>query len=112
MTDDLQKPWYKLLNSYHWFVFVVAALGWLFDTMDQQLFVLARDEAMVELLGLSPTDPLVGKYGGYTTAIFLMGWAIGGLGFGVMGDRVGRVKTMLLTILLYSVFTGLSVFSR
>jgi MFS family permease len=74
--------------------------------------VLARDEAVMELLDLKPGDPLVGKYGGYATSIFLIGWAMGGLGFGVMGDRVGRVKTMLLTILLYSVFTGLSVFAK
>ncbi len=110
-VDDLSLPWYKLLTRYHWFVFAVAALGWMFDTMDQQLFVLARDEAISDLLQLAPTDPLVSRYGGYATAIFLMGWAVGGLGFGIMGDRVGRVKTMLLTILLYSIFTGLSVFS-
>ena len=47
-------PWYKLLNRYHWFVLVVAALGWLFDTMDQQLFNLARVPAMTELLAPSP----------------------------------------------------------
>ncbi len=109
VVDDV--PWHKTLTRYHWFVFIVAALGWLFDTMDQQLFVLARDEAMSELLNLPPSDPLVGRYGGYATAIFLIGWAVGGLGFGIMGDRVGRVKTMLVTILLYSIFTGLSVFS-
>src|SRR5688572_1717253 len=40
-----------------------------------------------------------------------MGWVIGGLSFGVMGDRVGRAKTMMVTILMYSVFTGLSAAS-
>src|SRR5207248_10783678 len=48
---------------------------------------------------------------GYATSIFLMGWAMGGLTFGVLGDRWGRAKTMMLTILLYSVFTGLSALS-
>ena len=105
-------PWYKELTPYHWFVFVVAALGWLFDTMDQQLFVLARDEAVADLMKLAPTDPAVAKFGGSATMWFLFGWAMGGLGFGIMGDRVGRVKTMLATILLYSIFTGLSVFAR
>ena len=47
-------PWYKELNRYHWFVLIVAALGWLFDTMDQQLFNLARVPAMRELLAPSP----------------------------------------------------------
>jgi MFS family permease len=106
------RPWYRDLSRYQWFVFLVAALGWLFDTMDQQLFVLARDEAVVELMDLKPGDPEVSKYGGYATSIFLIGWAMGGLFFGVLGDRIGRVKTMLLTILIYSIFTGLSVFSQ
>jgi MFS family permease len=47
----------------------------------------------------------------WATSIFLIGWAIGGIGFGIMGDRLGRVRTLMLTILLYSVFTGLSAFS-
>ena len=47
----------------------------------------------------------------WATSIFLIGWAVGGIGFGIMGDRLGRVRTLMLTILLYSVFTGLSAFS-
>ena len=49
--------------------------------------------------------------GAYATAVFMIGWAIGGIGFGVLGDRIGRVKTLTLTILLYAMFTGLSAFS-
>jgi MFS family permease len=45
------------------------------------------------------------------TSIFLLGWATGGLGFGVLGDRIGRAKTMLWTILIYSICTGLSALS-
>ena len=105
---DPSLPWWKDLNKYHWFVLIVAALGWLFDTMDQQLFNLARRPAMQELL-----DPGqdVNFWGGIATMIFLMGWAIGGLGFGILGDRLGRAKTMLWTILIYSAFTGLSALS-
>ncbi len=107
--------WYHELNRYHWFVLIVAALGWLFDTMDQQLFNLARAPAMTELLapapGVAPDPKDVGFYGGIATSIFLIGWATGGLAFGVLGDRIGRVKTMLWTILIYSLFTGLSAFS-
>ena len=43
--------------------------------------------------------------------IFMIGWALGGVLFGVLGDRIGRAKTMIMTILFYSLFTGLSVFS-
>lgn len=132
-------PWYRELTRYHWFVFVVAALGWLFDTMDQQLFTLARPLAMEDLIQLTPeeieaartigaqpdeepamadkrvTDKLTAKraqYGGYATSFFLIGWATGGLFFGVLGDRWGRVRTMLVTIIMYSIFTGLSALSR
>ena len=107
--------WYKELNRYHWFVLLAACLGWLFDTMDQQLFTLARRPAMLDLLHVHAGDPnsagMVATYAGYSTAIFMIGWAIGGILFGVLGDRIGRVKTMMITILSYSAFTGLSVFS-
>src|SRR3954470_320558 len=104
-------PWYEGLTRYHWFVLVVAALGWLFDTMDQQLFTLARKPAITQLLHLKPGDLKIDEYAGYATSIFIVGWAIGGLIFGILGDRIGRAKTMLITILLYSAFTGLSAFS-
>src|SRR5512133_2325770 len=103
-------PWHRELNRYHWFVLVVASLGWLFDTMDQQLFNLARRPAIAELLGTSAPGPIA-EYAGYATMIFMIGWASGGVLFGILGDRIGRVKTMILTILFYSAFTGLSVLS-
>jgi MFS family permease len=103
------RAWWRELSGYHWFVLVVAALGWLFDTMDQQLFNLARAPAMKELLDPSQS---VAEYGGYATAIFLIGWALGGVAFGILGDRIGRAKTMVLTILVYSLFTGLSALSQ
>lgn len=102
-------PWWRELNGYHWFVLIVAALGWMFDCLDQQLFNLARVPAMKALL--KPGQDLA-TYGGYATSIFLIGWASGGLLFGVLGDRIGRARTMVLTILLYSLCTGLSALSR
>lgn len=108
---DDGRPWWQHLTRYHWFVLTVAALGWLFDTMDQQLFVLARQPALADLLDVPKSDPLVLKYSGYATTIFIVGWATGGLFFGWMGDRLGRARTMVLTILVYSIFTGLSALS-
>jgi MFS family permease len=105
---ELNRPWYRELNGYHWFVLAVCTLGWLFDCLDQQLFNLARLPAVAELLGMSVKDPAVSKYAGLSTALLLIGWASGGIIFGIMGDRIGRVKTMIFTILAYSVFTGLS----
>jgi MFS family permease len=105
-------PWYAGLTRYHWFVLTVAALGWMFDTMDQQLFNLARKPALADLMHLSGSDPKIAEYGGYATMIFMIGWALGGLAFGILGDRIGRAKTMLITIVLYSLFTGLSALSQ
>jgi MFS family permease len=95
------------MTGYHWWVLLVATLGWLFDSMDQRLFVLARTPALRELLPRA-SEAEVASYAGYATAIFILGWATGGLVFGLCGDRWGRIRTMTLTILLYSLFTGLS----
>ncbi len=107
--------WWHGVSRYQWFVFGVATLGWLFDTMDQQLFNLARKPAVTELLtkvGQPPPSPAsVAEHAGYATTIFMIGWAIGGIFFGVMGDRIGRAKTMMATVLCYSGFTGLSALS-
>ena len=111
MTND-NRPWFKDLNSYHWYVLIIAALGWLFDTMDQQLFVLARTPALKTLLGQDTPQEVITEYGGYATSIFIIGWATGGLIFGMFGDRWGRARTMMLTILIYSIFTGLSALSQ
>jgi MFS family permease len=103
--------WYRDLTGYHWFVLSVASMGWMFDTMAQQLFNLALKPAIRELLG-GVTGPVVDQQAAYATAIFMIGWAIGGVFFGVLGDRIGRAKTMMITILSYTIFTGLSVFAK
>jgi MFS family permease len=111
------RPWYKLLTRYHWFVLVVAALGWLFDCLDQQLFILARPQAMADLLSYMKKDNPAeftfwsNTFADIATSVFIAGWATGGLIFGMLGDRIGRAKTMLITILMYSACTGLSAFS-
>ncbi len=104
--------WYRGLTGYHWWILIVASLGWMFDTMDQRIFVLSRGPAMNALLppGTSPAD--VTWYSGLATAVFMAGWAIGGFYFGILGDRWGRAKTMMVTILMYSMFTGLSALSQ
>jgi len=114
-ANAVAGPWYKAMNRYHWVVLVIASLGWLFDCMDQQLFNLARRPALAELMGVNVADPLaaarVAEYAGYVTSIFIVGWASGGLIFGILGDRIGRVKTMIISILCYSGFTGLAALS-
>src|SRR5437660_1496802 len=114
-TPELKNvpgPWYKALNGYHWWVLIVASLGWMFDTMDQRIFVLARGPAMNALMPAGTPTAEVTFYSTIATSVFMVGWASGGLFFGIMGDRWGRAKTMMLTILVYSSFTGLSALSQ
>jgi MFS family permease len=106
-----EGPWWKCLTRYHWFVFSMAVLAWLFDCLDQQLFILARNSAITALSprGLDPA--LIKQAGANATAIFVAGWAMGGLIFGSVGDRIGRAKMLTITVLMYSVFTGFSAFA-
>src|SRR5262245_25280467 len=114
MSTD-SRPWYRQLEPYHWFVFVVASAAWFFDCLDQRLFTLARIPALEALVpqsetaGITRDVPALAKN---VTAIFLIGWGIGGVIFGALGDRHGRAKILTLTILLYSVFTGLTFLSH
>src|SRR4051794_32808678 len=94
--------WYRDLTRYHWFVLAVASMGWMFDTMAQQLFNLARKPAIKELMGPGATNPMVDQQAAWATAIFMIGWALGGVIFGILGDRLGRAKTMTITILTYT----------
>jgi MFS family permease len=99
------------LTGYHWFVFLVASAAWFFDCLDQRLFSLARVPALSTLMHAAPSDPSVQAFGKVVTAWFLIGWGIGGMVFGALGDRYGRARMLTTTILIYSAFTGLSFFS-
>ncbi len=97
------------VTPYHWLVVIIASCGWLFDCMDQRIFILARTSALQELLRGDPQAlSRVTAYAGYATTAMILGWATGGIIFGVMSDKIGRVKTMVATLLVYSGFTGLS----
>ena len=105
-------PWYRTLTPNHWFVFTVASLAWMFDCLDQQLFILARDNAIKALSAAGTSGPELKSLSGWAQSIFVAGWALGGLIFGSVGDRIGRAKTLSITVLIYSLCTGLSAFSR
>ncbi len=113
------KRFLEGVTAYHWLVLLIAAAGWLFDCMGQRIFVLAREPALRELLGASAAsasaadfDAAVKFWGGWATAIMMIGWATGGILFGMMSDRVGRVKTMIATLAAYTLFSGLTGFAR
>jgi MFS family permease len=100
------------VTPYHWLVVIVAACGWVFDVVDMRIFTLAREPALKELLGGKAADAVVKSWSGWATAVMMIGWATGGIIFGMMSDRWGRVKTMVLTLLAYSGFTGLCGLAR
>jgi len=89
-----------------------AWLGWFFDGLDLHLYTLVATVFVAELLMVKEADPDVALYGSYIQAAFLLGWALGGAFFGIIGDRLGRSRTLVLTILTYALFTGLSFFAQ
>lgn len=102
----------ETVTLYHWLVVIIASAGWLFDCMDQRLFILARESALKELLSPEIAATEIKKYIGYATTSMIIGWATGGIFFGMMSDKWGRVKTMSVTLLVYSGFTGLCGFAQ
>jgi MFS family permease len=97
-----------------WLVLAAAFLGWMFDGVEMGIFPLIARPALQSMIPASALgqDQFVGLWMGRITALFLVGAAAGGLGFGWLGDRLGRVRAMTLSILTYSVFTGLCFFAR
>src|SRR5437868_4494041 len=98
-----------------WMALVAALLGWLFDGFEQGLFSLVGRPAIQDLLGIqgSPNAEQNGHIGFYFSVIlaaFLVGAATGGVVFGWLGDRVGRVRAMTLSILTYALCSGLGGF--
>lgn len=104
-------PWYSGVTRYQWLVLIVASLGWVFDAFEGQLFNLTRGAMLSDILGVQPGDPEVKKWGDIFLGIFLAGGTFGGLLFGSLGDKIGRQPVMVLTILFYSVFSGLTYFA-
>jgi MFS family permease len=100
------------ITLYHWLVVVFASCGWLFDCMGQRIFVLSREPAMKELLGGAASDHKIYVWGTLATTLMMVGWATGGILFGMMSDHYGRVKAMVSTLLAYTLFSGLSGFAH
>src|ERR1700692_4572562 len=101
------------LSGQQWKSGVAAWLGWLFDGLDMHLYVLVATPFVAVLLHLNnQQDPAVGYYASWIQAAFLFGWALGGGFFGRIADRIGRSRALMLTILTYALFTGLSYFAQ
>src|SRR5262245_11728901 len=99
------------MNGYQWLVLFAAWLGWGFDIFDGLLFNWVAPNCVPTLLGLKIGSP-EGKaatlqWGGIVTSLLLVGWAVGGILFGRICDRIGRTRTLLLTMAMYAVGTAL-----
>lgn len=112
-SDGLEVTHLRDLSAHQWKSGIAAWLGWLFDGLDMHLYVLVAAPFVAELIGAaSEKDPQVGYYSSWIQAAFLFGWALGGAFFGRLADRLGRSRSLMLTILTYALFTGLSFFAQ
>jgi MFS family permease len=103
-----RHSWRSEVTRAQWLVLVIASAGWVFDAFEGQIFNITRDQMLADLLGVASGDPAVLYWGDVFLAVFLLGGTLGGLLFGWLGDRWGRRPAMILSILFYSVFSGLT----
>jgi MFS family permease len=102
----LQTPEAKADGPSRWHVLLATWLGEMFDGMDASIYVLVLFPALSELLN-TKSHSIVGLHGSYILATFMVGWALGGIVFGILADQIGRARTLVYTILLYAICTGL-----
>jgi MFS family permease len=103
------------MNGYQWTVLLAAWLGWGFDIFDGLLFNFVAPNCVPTLLGLTIGSPEAKaatlQWTGILTSVLLVGWAVGGIVFGQVADRIGRTRTLMLTMLLYALGTAACAFA-
>lgn len=105
--------WYKGITTYQWLVLAIASAGWVFDVYESQIFNITRADMLAEIIDEPDADVKAARIkeaGDQFLAIFLAGGTFGGLLFGSLADRYGRQPIMIVTILMYSLFSGLNYF--
>src|SRR5438034_414780 len=100
--------WYHGVTGYQWLILAIASAGWIFDVYERQIFNITRSQLLANILHVNGNDPEIKRFGDIFLGIFLLGGTAGGLLFGSMADRWGRKPTMAITILMYSIFSGLT----
>lgn len=110
--------WHEGVTRYQWLVLFIACLGWIFDAFEGQLYNITRGEMLPDLLrandpAITPAEltAATASWGERFLGIFLIGGTLGGWLFSSLADRWGRVPVMSITILFYSVFSGLTAFA-
>jgi MFS family permease len=100
------------LTRRQWAILTIAWLGWVFDIMDTGLFNFAKGPMLIQMVGASQYKLTGPQLEANIQAVFLVGWALGGLVFGVLADRWGRTRTLVATVLMYCLFTGLTALCK
>jgi MFS family permease len=104
--------WWREVTRYQWLVLAIASAGWVFDVFEGQLFGSCMNEALPDLLRGSGLEDYKETFVNVGLGAFQAGGAVGGLLFGMMADYWGRRRTMAVTILMYSAFTGLTALAQ
>lgn len=107
----MQTKWYSGVTRYQWLVLIIASLGWVFDAFEGQLYNITRGDMLPDLLKVPAEDPSVKIWGERFLGIFLIGGTVGGWLFSSLADKWGRNPVLALTILFYSIFSGLTAFA-
>ncbi|QDV44392.1 Putative sialic acid transporter [Stieleria neptunia] len=102
--------WYQGVTRYQWLILIIACAGWVFDVYEGQIFNITRSDMLLEVL--EGDEAAAKAWGDNFLAIFLAGGTIGGLLFGSLADRWGRRPIMIATILMYSIFSGMTYFAN
>src|SRR3569833_1787890 len=100
------------ISGKQWKSGIAAWLGRLFDGLDMHLYSLVAATFVASLVHAGPSDAATKTYSAWIQAAFLIGWALGGGFFGLIGDKLGRSRALSLTILTYAMFTGFSIFAQ
>jgi MFS family permease len=108
---DDRSPWWAGVTRYQWLVLAVASAGWVFDVYEGQIFNITSGPLLADVLDTASDSAAVKLWRQRLFGVFLAGGAIGGIGFGLLADRWGRRPTLVATILLYSIFSGLTGFA-
>ncbi|HWY86312.1 MAG TPA: MFS transporter [Gemmataceae bacterium] len=115
MASPLAGPepgkWYRGITGYQWLVLVLASAGWIFDVFEGQIFNITSEHLLVDILPPYASAEDINFYGDIYLGVFLVGGTLGGIVFGSLADRWGRRPTLVVTILMYSVFSGLTYFA-
>ncbi len=106
------KPWYAGVTRYQWLILIIASAGWIFDVYESQIFNITAPQLLPSVLAGTNDRHGTKFWSDAFFGVFLLGGATGGLLFGLMADRVGRKPTMVATILMYSMFSGLMFFAH